>query len=115
MIHEIKVKEKYYNLIEKQEKIYEVRLLDNKRKLIKKSDLIKIYKEPDLKEFLILKVEDLLHFKTFEQMALALPAKEVGFEGCSKEEVVAAYHQFYTEEMEQKFGVVAIKLTPIIN
>ena len=46
MIHEIKVKEKYYNLIKSGEKIYEVRLLDDKRKLIKMVILSKLTKSP---------------------------------------------------------------------
>lgn len=113
MIHEIKVKEIYYNKIKKAEKIYEVRLLDEKRKLIKVGDKIRINKEPLMEEFLDGEVVDLAMFKSFEQMANSLSAKEIGFDGCGKEQIVDEYHKFYSQEQEQKYGVVAIKLKVI--
>lgn len=110
MTHEIKVKEKYFNKIKSGEKIYEVRLLDEKRKLFKTGDIIKINKEPLMDEFLNAKVVDLIKFKSFEEMANKLLVKEIGFDGCRKEEIVNEYHKFYSIEQEKKYGVVAIKL-----
>lgn len=110
MTHEIKVKERYYNLIKNKEKIYEVRLLDDKRKLIKIGDIIKINEEPELTEFVNAEVVDLIYFKSFEEMAKSLPAKEVGFDGYKTREIVDEYHKFYSEQEEQKYGVVAIKI-----
>lgn len=110
MIHEIKVKEIYYNKIKAGEKIYEVRLLDEKRKMIKVGDTLRINKEPLMEEFLDGEVVDLVKFKTFDEMAGSLPAKEIGFDGCNKRQIVDEYHKFYSKEMEEKYGVVAIKL-----
>ena len=110
MIHEIKVKENYYNLIKSGTKIYEVRLLDNKRKLIKIGDIVRINKEPLMEEFLNATVVDLIHFKNFEEMANTIPAKEIGFEGCSFYEILNEYRRFYSKEKEEMYGIVAIKL-----
>lgn len=109
-MHTIKVKEKYFSLIKNKEKIYEVRLLDDKRKQIKIGDIIKIFKEPLMQEYLEARVEDLLFFKSFNQMANSLPAKQIGFNGQGVQEIVNEYYKFYTTQDEQKFGIVAIKL-----
>lgn len=113
MIHEIKVKENYYNKIKSGEKIYEVRLLDEKRCLINVGDTLRINKEPLMEEFLDAKVVDLLRFKSFQEMASVLPAISIGFDGCLPEEIVNEYHKFYSGELEEKYGVVAIKLKVI--
>lgn len=110
MIHKIKVKELYYNKIKTGEKIYEVRLLDEKRSLIKIGDILRINKEPELIEFLDARVVELIKFKSFQEMAQTLPAKSIGFIGCNTQEIVDTYRKFYSKEQEQKLGVVAIKL-----
>ena len=106
----LKLKKKYYNLIKSGEKIYEVRLLDDKRKLIKIGDIVKINKEPLMEEFLNATVVDLVHFKTFEEMANTIPAKEIGFEGRSFYEILNEYRKFYSKEKEEMYGIVAIKV-----
>lgn len=110
MMHTIKVKEKYYNLIKNKEKIYEVRLYDNKRKQMKIGDIIKIFKEHKLVESLNAKIIDLVFFKSFEEMANALPSKQIGFDGWEINDIIKEYHKFYTAQEEQKLGVVAIKI-----
>ena len=110
MTHEIKVKEQYYNKIQNKEKIYEVRLFDEKRQKIKIGDIIKINKEPQMVESLNAKVIDLLYFKNFKEMANNISAKQIGFDGSSREYIVNEYHKFYGEQEEQKYGVVAIKI-----
>ena len=110
IVFEIKVQPIYYEKIKNREKIYEGRLWDEKRRLFKVGDKLKIYKEPDLKEFVILTITDLERFSSFREMATKLPLKDIGFEGCSVGEVVSLYGKFYSKEDEKKYGVVAIKL-----
>lgn len=110
MIHEMKVKEHYFNKIKIKEKIYEVRLLDDKRKQIKIGDIIQIKKEPEMMEILNVEVVNLICFKTFKEMANSLPSKQIGFDGCEICDIVKEYHKFYSEQEEQKYGVVAIKV-----
>lgn len=110
MIHQMKVKEIYFNRIKDGEKIYEVRLLDEKRKQIKVGDILQIKKEPEMIEVLNAKVIDLIYFKNFEEMANVLPAKQIGFDGWEKGDIVKEYHKFYSDQEEQELGVVAIKV-----
>ena len=109
-IHSLGVQEKYYNLIKSGEKIYEGRLNDEKRKLIEIGDIITIQKDPERKESFDVKVEDKLHFKNFFEMAQSLGGAPIGFKGMKAEEVANIYQEFYSQEKQNQFGVVAIRL-----
>ncbi|MBR1925760.1 MAG: ASCH domain-containing protein [Clostridia bacterium] len=110
MIHEMKLREIYFNMIKNGSKIYEVRLNDEKRRLIDVGDTIIFKKEPLLKEELVTKVKDIVYFKNFEELVNTLPLEKIGFKTESKQEVEDIYHSFYSPEEEQKYGVVAIKV-----
>jgi len=110
MKHEMKIKAGYFEKIKSGEKIYEVRLNDEKRRLLKVGDVLILKKEPEQKEELHLQIKDLIYFKSFKEMVNTLPLNQVGFAGMLKEDVVTVYHQFYTLADEEKFGVVAIKV-----
>lgn len=110
MIYEMKLKDKYFNLIKNGKKIYEIRLNDEKRQQINVGDIIVFKKESNLVEKIDTIVNDLIHFKSFEEMAKTLPLEKVGFSSKTVEEVVEIYHEFYSEEDEKKYGIVAIKV-----
>ena len=111
MTHTIKVQPLYYEKIKSGEKIYEVRLFDEKRKLMHAGDTLIIKKEPLLNEEIVCQIENLVHFKTFSEMAGNLPLNLVGFDStCSVKDVTRIYYSFYSKQDEEKFGVVAIKL-----
>ena len=106
----MKHREVYFNQIKSGEKIYEIRLNDEKRKLITIGDTIVFRKEPVLTDTVLVKVVDLLYFKSFKQMVNILPLNKVGFSSESKQEVIDIYHKFYCKADEEKFGVLAIKV-----
>lgn len=110
MIHEMKLREVYFNKIKSGEKIYEIRLNDEKRQLIDVADILIFKKQPDLQEELKTEVKDLIYFKSFKEMIDTLPLVKVGFEKESKQQVLDIYRQFYSVEDEQKYGVLAIKV-----
>ena len=110
MIHEMKLREIYFNKIKNGEKIYEIRLNDEKRKLINVGDVIIFKKEPELEESIQTFVEDLIYFKSFSEMINTLPLSKVGFDNETKQEVEDIYHQFYSNDDEYKYGVLAIKI-----
>lgn len=109
-MHEIKVKKVYYDKIKSGEKIYEIRLNDEKRQKIKVGDQLKIWCEPELVECLVTTVVDKLYYSNFEELLKNIPAAEIGFAKYSSEEIIKTYHQFYTESDELQYGIVAIKL-----
>ena len=113
MIHEMKLKAIYFNKIKNGQKIYEIRLNDEKRKLIDVGDVIIFKKEPELTENLQTIVKDLVYFKSFKEMVDTLPLEKIGFENLSKDEVESIYYSFYSIENELKYGVIAIKVEPL--
>lgn len=110
MIHEMKLRAIYFDKIKNGEKIYEIRLNDEKRQMIDVGDILIFKKEPDLKETLKTIVKDLIYFKSFNEMVNTLPIKKIGFDKKTKEEVENIYYGFYSVEDELKYGVVAIKV-----
>lgn len=110
MKHKLKLQAIYFDKIQRGEKIYEVRLNDEKRQQIKIGDTLLLQKEPGLKETMAVKVEDLIYFASFDALINTLPLEEIGFLGVSKVAVKNIYRQFYTKEDEKRYGVVAIKL-----
>ncbi len=110
MTHEMKVQPTFFDKIKAGEKIYEIRLNDEKRQKIKVGDEIIFKKEPDLTDKISANVVELKKFKTLDEMANSLPLSEVGFHKLNASEVVEVYHHFYTQEEEKQFGVLAIKI-----
>lgn len=110
MTHEMKLRHIYFEKIMSGEKIYEIRLNDEKRKLISVGDVIIFRDENDLNREVEKRVEKLLHFDNFAKMLDELPLDKIGFKDFTKDEVEDVYHQFYSIENENKFGVVAIML-----
>ncbi len=110
MKHEMKLRAIYYEKIKNGEKIYEIRLNDEKRQLIDVGDVIIFKKEPELIEQFNVLVKDMIYFDTFAEMADTLPLKKIGFDKETKSETIDIYHQFYTKDDEKKYGVVAIKV-----
>lgn len=110
MLHEMKLQSKYFDKIKSGEKIYEVRLNDEKRKNIDVGDTIIFSREADLKEKIMTSVQDLLYFASFEEMAKTLPSKDIGLENMDIKSIINTYHTFYSLENEKKYGVVGIKI-----
>lgn len=110
MLHEMKLRKIYFEKIKNGEKIYEIRLNDEKRRPIQIGDTIHFKNEQNLNEIIQTKVLDLIYFKSFKEMAEALPLSKIGFENSSKDEVEQVYHTFYSAQDENKYGVVAIKI-----
>ena len=109
----MKLREIYFDKIKKGEKIYEIRLNDEKRRLIDVGDVLIFKKEPELKEKLTTEVKDLVYFVSFDEMVNTLPIEKIGFENMTKQAVKDVYYQFYSKEDEDKYGVVAIKVQVI--
>lgn len=113
MIHEMKLKPIYFDKMKSGQKIYEVRLNDEKRQLIEIGDIIIFKKEPILNENLHVFVKDLVYFKSFKEMIDSISMEKIGFENSTKEEVEKIYHSFYSVEDERQYGIVAIEIEPI--
>lgn len=115
MNHEMKLREIYFEKIKNGEKIYEIRLNDEKRQLLKIGDTITFQNESNLNDTIETKIVDLQKFDTFFDMASTLDLSLVGFNNTPKEKVVQIYHEFYPVEKETKYKVLAIKIQVVLT
>ena len=106
----MKLRPEFFELIRSGKKEYEVRLNDEKRQQISVGDRIIFKKEPDLFEGVIVTVEQIKRFNSFYKMAETLSLKSLGYPDKNAEQIADMYHKIYSEDDEQKYGVVAFKI-----
>jgi ASC-1-like (ASCH) protein len=106
----MKSREEFFDKMKAGQKIYEVRLYDEKRQKICVGDTIIFKKMPDLIDGVVTKVMDVKRFETFEQMAQTLSIESLGFDKKNASQVSRFYRSIYGKEDEKKYGVVVFKL-----
>jgi len=109
-MHEIKLQPKYYNYMLNGTKRIEIRLNDEKRQLIKIGDKIRIFKEPDLKDYFEVMVVDLLKYNNFDEMFNDLDITLLADKSMSKEQLMIELEKFYSKEKQSRYGVLGIKI-----
>ena len=90
-----------FERVKKGEKRFEIRLFDEKRQRIKIGDIIEIYKLPENKETLTVKVIGLSRFDNFEDLFSA-------FGNMIKPADKKILKKVYTKKKEKKYGVLVI-------
>ncbi len=110
MIYEMKLQPEYYNYILNGTKRMEIRLNDEKRKLIKVGDTIKFLKEPDLNESFKAKVVELLYYNNFDELFDDYDISILADKSMTKEELKKILEKFYTKEKQAKYGVIGIRI-----
>lgn len=106
--HELKLQPEYYNYVLNGTKRIELRLNDEKRKLIKIGDTIKFLKEPDLNESFDVKVIDLLHYDSFDELFNDYDISFLADKSMTKEELKEVLEVFYTKEKQEQYGILGI-------
>ena len=110
MIHSMQLQPAPFEMIRNGTKTIELRLFDEKRKRIKTGDAI-LFTNTESKEVLKVKVLELLTFDSFETLYSQLPLLDCGY---TKDDVDFAspddMNAYYPKEMQQKYGVVGIKI-----
>lgn len=110
-VHRMKLCPKPFEKISSGKKKYELRLNDEKRKLVKKGDLI-VFTQTETQEEFVVKVKDVFRFADFRMLYAALPAKDIGY-GENEKADPADMRIYYDDETVEKCGVVAIKVEKI--
>ena len=110
-VHEMLIKPEYFELVKEGIKKYEVRTNDERRKNMHVGDFIKLIKEPEKEETLMLQITRKIEYPNFTELYDSLPKKDVGFEGRTTESIVNELRRFYSEEVENQLGVVAIEVS----
>lgn len=109
-MHEMKLKEKYFNYMKNGTKRIELRLNDEKRRKIKVGDKIKFIKYPSFDDELIVEVVDLLKYDSFEELISNYDISLLADKSITKEKLLKILEEFYTKEEQEKYGVLGIKI-----
>lgn len=97
-----------FEMIKSGDKVYELRLYDEKRRLIKVGDVIR-FTQTESGETMSCTVTAVLQFKNFNELYAALPHDEIGYLPHEKADP-SDMNAYYSDEEIAKYGVVAIKL-----
>lgn len=108
MEHTLRLQPRYFEYIKIGTKRIELRLYDEKRKLIKVGDTINFIKEDETKEELKVKVKDLLIFKNFEELFENYTIEILADNSMTKEELLTELEKFYTKEKQKEYNVIGI-------
>ncbi|WP_166703927.1 ASCH domain-containing protein [Bacillus albus] len=112
MIYEMGLYNKPFQSIQSGKKVYEVRLYDAKRQLIKRGDHI-VFTNLTTEETMTVKVMEIKRYESFKVMYEQIDKKLLDCENDSLEEMLESTYKIYTKEQEQKWGTVAIRIEVI--
>lgn len=107
--HSMRLQEKYFNFIKSGTKRIELRLFDEKRRAIQAGDEIVFSKNNDDGERLHARVVELLKCPTFKDLFADYDIEILADKSMTKEELMDALNEFYSEEKQKEYSVVGIK------
>lgn len=110
MKHLMGLQPEYFNDVKNGNKKYELRLNDEKRKLIKKGDIITFLKEPDRIDGIDTTVTDLVYFNNFAEVVENIDVNLLAFNK-TKEDLIKDLNKYYSVEKQNEYGVVAIEVS----
>ena len=109
MRHLMGLQPEYFNAIKNGNKKYELRLNDEKRKIIKKGDIITFLMEPDRINSIDTIVTDLIYFNNFSEIVENIDINLLASDK-TKDDLIKDLNKYYPIEKQNKYGVVAIKV-----
>ena len=111
-MHTMTVQTKYYRLLKNRQKTVELRLYDDKRRLIKIGDEILFSNLSDANDTFIGTVVALHRAENFKALCNIINPKQAGMS--STEELVHVMKEFYPIEKQNKWGVVGIEIKTVL-
>lgn len=104
------LKNKYFDLISRGLKTYELRLYDDKRKNVRPGDKIEFFTATtrSRRDSITVTVQEVIRGKSFRELFEKIPVKECGFS--TVDEAVRIMQTIYSLESQGKIGVVAFKI-----
>ena len=107
----MKLQKEPFEMIKSGRKIYEMRLLDEKRSKIKIGDEIEFSLYDNQDEKLLVTVVDVLKYRSFTDLYADLSPLELGYtqENC-KDASFKDMEKYYSTKEQARYGVVAIKI-----
>lgn len=113
MIYKMKLNNDPFNKIKDGIKKVELRLNDEKRRLLSVGDIIE-FTNITTNELLYVRVTDLLYFNSFEELYKCVSKKDMGYK---EDDDVKYTHmlKYYSETEEEKYGVVGIRIKKLMR
>lgn len=112
--HMMYLKPSPFKMIREGTKTIELRLYDEKRKMISVGDVITFINTENPDDAISVSVVNLFVFDSFDELYKNLPLVECGY---TKEDIGKAsprdMEKYYSKEMQQQYGVVGIKISRI--
>lgn len=108
-VFEMRLRKKYFDFIKLGTKRIELRLDDEKRKLIQLGDEISFFKNDDNSESVRAKVIGLLRYGSFEELFQDFDIEVLADKSVTKEELLADLNKFYSKEAQEEYGVLGIR------
>ena len=105
--------EDVFEVVKKGVKNVEVRVNDEKRRKMKLGDEIIFFKRPLENEKIVSKITGLKTFKNFNELVNEYPIERLYLETYTKNEFIELLRRFYSDEEQEKYGVVAIEFEVI--
>ena len=103
-----------FKMIKEGNKTIELRLYDEKRKMISVGDTITFTNTADSNDKLCVKVIDLFIFDSFDELYKNLPLLECGYTTVDIDTASPGdMEKYYSKEMQKQYGVVDIKISLI--
>ena len=97
-----------FDIVKNGKKDIEVRINDEKRRLLKVGDTLVFLRRPLEEDKIVAKVTDLVRYKTFSELVEHYEMKRLYLDGYTKEMYLNEMSRFYTEEEQLVDGVLAI-------
>lgn len=107
----MKLATEYFQKIKNGTKTIECRLRDEKRKLLNVGDMIEFSDTQNDTDKITAKIVALHTYPSFSELLNHFPIASFGAE--NKEDFLAVLKRFYSNEDEEKYGVVGIEIKPL--
>jgi len=108
--------EPWFSLVSLNKKKYEGRLNKGDFRDIKVNDIIEFYNDDfEIKRSCKMKVIKIRYFNSFKEMLRKCTLKKCLPTVITLEDGIKIYKKYYSEEQEKEFGIIAMKLTKLID
>ena len=98
-----------FDIVENESKNVEIRVNDEKRRKLSVGDKLVFVKRPDDIESISGKVTKLVYFNNFNEVVDNYSMERIYLKDSSKDDFVNLMKRFYSDEVVESYGVVAIE------
>lgn len=109
---EVRVGLVHFEMVRKGERCVEIRLNDEKRQTLQVGDNLTFCCLGTDKK-IETRVTAINHYKSFEEMVLYEPKRDIGYPFKTFQEIIEIFQEFHSIEEEKLYGVVAIRFKKI--